>query len=103
MDPKIRLAVVGGSGVVGQEVLSALLDRDFPADQLTILGSERSEGSEVEYGEESLEIERATPESFRGISAAIFCTPADVSKKLAPAAQAAGAWVIDASAAFRGD
>ncbi len=103
MDNKLQVAVVGGGGVVGKEILSALLERGFPADQLTILGSERSEGSEVEYGEESLEIEKATPESFRGISVALFATPAEVSEKLAPAAQAAGAWVVDASSAFRGN
>jgi aspartate-semialdehyde dehydrogenase len=33
----------------------------------------------------------------------ILATPPEVSKTLAPAAQAAGAWVVDASAAFRAD
>lgn len=98
-----RIAVVGATGVVGQELLSALLDREFPAERLTLLGSERSEGTEVEFGEETLEVERAGPGSFRGIALALFATPKDASAALAPAAQAEGAWVVDASSAFRGN
>lgn len=99
----LQLAVVGPTGVVGREVLSTLLEEEFPAEQLTLLGSERSEGTEVEYGEESLEVEKASADAFRGKNAVIFATPAEVSRTLAPAAQAAGAWAIDLSEAFRGD
>ena len=103
MNENLRIAVVGATGVVGGEVLSALFDRDFPAEHLTLLASERSVGEEVEYGEETLEVEKATAESFRGIGLALFATPPDVSRTLAPAAQAAGAWVVDVSSAFRAD
>ncbi|WP_257458736.1 aspartate-semialdehyde dehydrogenase [Archangium lipolyticum] len=103
MNENLRIAVVGATGVVGSEVLSALFDRDFPAERLTVLASERSEGEELEYGEESLGVEKATPEAFRGIGLALLATPADVSRTLAQAAQAAGAWVVDVSSAFRAD
>ncbi len=103
MNENLRIAVVGATGVVGGEVLSALFDRDFPAERLSVLASERSAGEELEYGEESLEVEKATPESFRGIGLVILATPPEVSRGLAPAAQAAGAWVVDASLAFRAD
>jgi len=96
-----EIAVVGSTGIVGQEILSALLERSFPAEHLTLLGSQRSEGTEVEFGEETLEVERATPESFRGLQLVIFATPPEASRELGPAAQAQGAWVVDASAAFR--
>jgi aspartate-semialdehyde dehydrogenase len=103
MNENLRIAVVGATGVVGGEVVSALLDRDFPAEHLSVLASERSAGEELEYGEETLEVEKATPESFRGIGLVILATPPEVSRALAPAAQAAGAWVVDASPAFRSD
>ncbi len=103
MNENLRIAVVGATGVVGGEVLSALFDRDFPAEHLSVLASERSAGEELEYGEETLEVEKATPESFRGIGLVILATPPEVSRALAPAAQAAGAWVVDASPAFRSD
>lgn len=103
MNENLRIAVVGATGVVGTEVLSALFDRDFPAERLTVLASERSESEELEYGEDTLEVEKATPESFRGMGLVLFATPAEVSRALAPAAQAAGAWVVDGSSAFRAE
>ncbi|MHB8875804.1 MAG: aspartate-semialdehyde dehydrogenase [Myxococcaceae bacterium] len=102
MDPKISIAVVGASGVVGREVLAALAERGVAPEQLTLFASPRSEGEEVDYAEETLPLEKAAPDAFRGVSLALFCAPAEVAKALAPAAQAAGAWVVDTSAAFRG-
>jgi aspartate-semialdehyde dehydrogenase len=103
MNENLRIALVGATGVVGSEVLSALLDRDFPAENLTVLASERSAGEEVEYGEETLEVEKVTPEAFRGMGLVLLATPPDVSRQLAPVAQAAGAWVVDVSSTFRAD
>jgi aspartate-semialdehyde dehydrogenase len=99
----LQVAVVGATGVVGREVLSALFDAGIPGEHVTALASERSEGLEVEYGDETLEVTRATPDSFRGMALVLLATPADASRKLAPVAQAAGAWVVDASPAFRAD
>ncbi|WP_224369263.1 aspartate-semialdehyde dehydrogenase [Hyalangium versicolor] len=103
MNENVRIAVVGATGVVGREVLSALFDQGVPSEQLTALASERSEAVELEYGEDTLEVEKTTPESFRGVSLALLATPASASRTLAPVAQSAGAWVVDASSAFRGD
>jgi aspartate-semialdehyde dehydrogenase len=103
MNENLRIAVVGATGVVGGEVLSALFDRDFPSERLSVLASERSAGEELEYGEDTLEVEKATAESFRGMGLVLLATPPDVSRTLAPVAQAAGAWVVDVSSAFRAD
>jgi aspartate-semialdehyde dehydrogenase len=103
MNENLRIAVVGATGVVGTEVLSGLLQRDFPAEQLTVLASERSEGEALDYGEETLEVERASAEAFRGQNVVLLATPAEASRTLAPLAQAAGAWVVDVSPAFRAD
>lgn len=103
MKNDFSIAVVGATGAVGREVLAALYAQDVPAERVRAFGSERSKGLEVEYGEDSLEVERATPEAFRGVGVVLLATPAEASRTLAPAAQAAGAWVVDASNAFRGD
>lgn len=100
---QVQVAVVGATGVVGHELLGALQERGYPPERITALASERSEGSEVDFAEETLEVEKATPESFRGMGLALFATPPEVSRTLCPAAQAAGAWVVDASPAFRRD
>lgn len=52
------VGIVGATGAVGQEIRSCLEDRDFPATQLRIFGSERSAGSIVQsskYGEVTVE------------------------------------------------
>lgn len=100
--PAPHIAVVGATGVVGREILAALEAAGHPAEKLTALASERSEGKELDYLDETIEVEKATGESFRGMALALFAAPAEVAKALAPAAQAAGAWVVDTSVAFRG-
>jgi aspartate-semialdehyde dehydrogenase len=103
VDAKVKLALVGAGGVVGREVLGALLAAGVEAGQLTLLGSERSAGEEVEYGEETLALEPLEEGAFRGQHVVILATPAEASRKLAAGAQAAGAWVVDVSAAFRAE
>jgi aspartate-semialdehyde dehydrogenase len=103
MERPLRIAVAGVTGLVGEQLLSALVDAGITADDVTALASERSEGEEVAFGDDSLEVEKATPESFRGIQLALLGVPSDAARTLAGAAQAAGAWVIDVSAAFRAD
>ena len=47
-----RVAVVGGTGNVGREMLATLAEHEFPADEVVPLASDRSAGAEVSYGEE---------------------------------------------------
>ncbi len=103
MDSKVRVAIAGATGVVGREMLGALAERGHPASQVTLLGSARSEGEEVEYLDETLAIEKVEPDSFRGVQLALIATPEGPAKSLAQAAQAAGAWAVDVSPAFRGE
>jgi aspartate-semialdehyde dehydrogenase len=37
-----HVALVGATGIVGEEILRVLEERDFPLDQLTLLASRRS-------------------------------------------------------------
>src|SRR5712664_2659789 len=103
MAQKPQIAIVGATGVVGQELLASLAAVGHPSDAVTALASERSAGRELEFGEEAVPVEKATEGSFRGVKLAYFATPAEVSKVLAPAAQQAGAWAVDLSSAFRLD
>jgi aspartate-semialdehyde dehydrogenase len=103
MSRKTQIAVVGATGVVGQELLAAISANGHPADAITALASERSEGRELGFADETIPVEQAAEDSFRGIELAYFATPADVSGSLAPAAQRAGAWAVDLSSAFRLD
>jgi len=103
MDQNLEVAVVGATGVVGREILGALADRDHAPEHVTALASDRSEGEEVAYGEETLQVEKTSPDSFRGMKVVFLAVPPEAARTLAPAAQAAGAWVVDVSQAFAND
>ncbi|MBM3132591.1 MAG: aspartate-semialdehyde dehydrogenase [Chloroflexi bacterium] len=99
----LRVAILGATGMVGQEFITVLKQRKFPMASLRLLASEASAGKKVTVGNEELEVAEATHQSFEGIDLALFSAGGDVSKTFAPIAARAGAVVIDNSAAWRMD
>ncbi len=99
----LTVAVVGATGVVGQEMISILEERDFPVARLLPLASQRSLGHSVEFRGRELPVEVLTPDSFAGVDLALFSAGAERSREFAPLAVAAGAVVVDNSSAFRQD
>ena len=99
----VRVAVVGATGAVGQEILSVLESRRFPVADLVPLASERSKGKKVTFHGESIDVRVLGKDSFRGVDLALFSAGAGTSKEVAPAAVEAGAVVVDNSSAFRMD
>lgn len=99
-----RVAVVGGTGNVGREMLSILAERSFPVDQVVALASERSVGKEVSFGEDNvLNVQDLSEFDFRGIDIVFSSPGAKVSAAFSPKAAAAGAVVIDNTSYFRMD
>jgi aspartate-semialdehyde dehydrogenase len=99
-----RVAVVGGTGNVGREMLQTLSDRKFPVDDVAVLASPRSAGSEVSFGEDQvLKVERLDQFDFKGVDIVLSSPGAKVSAEFAPKAAAAGAVVIDNTSFFRMD
>ena len=99
-----RVAVVGATGNVGREMLSALAEREFPVDDVIALASRQSIGQEVSFGETDVLKVRALSEfDFDGIDIALFSPGATVSAEYAPRAAEAGCVVIDNSSHFRMD
>ena len=97
-----RVAVVGGTGNVGREMLATLAEHEFPADEVVPLASDRSAGSEVSYGEdETLTVRKLDGFDFKGFDLALFSPGAKVSAVHAPRAAAAGCIVIDNTSHFR--
>ena len=95
----INVAVVGATGAVGRELLAVLGQRSFPVGELRLLASERSAGTEID----GIAVRPATPGAFAGVDLALFSAGSGVARRLAPAARAAGALVVDNSSAFRLD
>ncbi len=98
-----NVAVVGATGVVGQEFLRVLAERRFPVRSLRLLASARSAGQRVAWqGEEHLveDLERA---DLRGVDVALLSAGSGPSKAHAPRIVGQGALVIDNSSAWRLD
>ncbi len=85
------------------ELLDVLRRRAFPVGSLRLLASARSAGKRLAFGGEEIRIEELADDSFDGIDLALFSAGADLSRRYAPKAVAAGAVVIDNSSAFRMD
>ena len=99
-----RVAVVGATGNVGNEMLQILHERKFPVDEVVALASERSTGKRVSFGEErTVEVQDLATFDFRGIDIGLFSPGAKVSAEHAPKAAKAGCVVIDNTSQFRMD
>lgn len=98
---KVTVAVVGATGLVGEEMIRVLEERKFPVAQLRPLASERSAGATVEFNGKEIPVEVLTKDSFKGVDVALFSAGGSVSLEYGPVAAAAGAVVIDNSSVFR--
>lgn len=98
-----NVAVVGATGLVGQEMLKTLEQRNFPVNKVRLLASERSVGKRLKFKGESVKVEILNQNSFKGIDYALFSIGTELSKEFSPIAAKSGAVVIDNSAAFRMD
>lgn len=96
-----HVALVGATGIVGQEILRVLEERKFPVDHLTVLASRNSEGSRLEFRNQRHVVRLLTREAFAGVDIAFFAASAEASTAYATHAVQAGAVVIDSSSAFR--
>lgn len=99
-----KVAVVGATGNVGQGLLQILAEREFPADEVVALASERSIGREVSYGDdEVLKVQDLAEFDFTGTDIVLSSPGAKVSAEYSPKAAKAGAVVIDNTSHFRMD
>jgi len=97
-----KVAVVGATGNVGREIMTALAEREFPADDVAALASSRSIGREVSFGDDDvLKVQGLDTYDFRGIDIVLSSPGAKVSDVFAPRAVKAGAVVIDNTSRFR--
>ena len=98
-----KVVVAGATGNVGREMLNILDERQFPIDEIAVLASRRSQGTEVSFGDKTLKIKDIEQFDFTGWDMALFAIGSDATKKYAPLAAAAGCVVIDNSSLYRYD
>ena len=98
-----KVAILGATGAVGQEMMKILAERDFPVAELHLLASERSVGKEVAWKGRTLTVELACDEAFEGMDIVLGAAENDIAERFAPAIVKAGAVFVDNSSAFRLD
>ncbi|MDW4498312.1 aspartate-semialdehyde dehydrogenase [Sulfitobacter sp. D35] len=98
-----RVVVAGATGNVGREMLNILAERQFPVDEIAVLASRRSMGTEVSFGDKTLKTKDLDTFDFTGWDMALFAIGSDATKTYAPKAAAAGCVVIDNSSLYRYD
>ena len=101
--PSFTVGIVGATGVVGQELLRLLQERNFPVATLRLFASARSAGKIVEWKERKITIEEARPGVFADVDVAFFAVDGATTRALAPDAVKAGCLAVDKSSAYRMD
>ena len=96
-----NVAIVGATGLVGQECIKVLEQRNFPVESISLLASDRSAGKKIFVNHKEVDVKETTAESFQGVDIAFFAIDTGISRHFAPIAVQAGAVVIDKSNAFR--
>jgi len=100
----MKIAIVGTSGAVGQELLRVLEERNFPLDELVLFGSSRSAGTSYTFKGKQITVkELLHNDDFRGIDIAFVSAGAGTSVAFADTITKHGAIMIDNSSAFRMD
>ena len=99
-----RVAVVGATGAVGQDLRRLLEERVFPCDEVVYVASPRSAGKSLPFRGGDITV-RSIEDSdvFDGVNIALFSAGGSTSKEHAPRAVSAGALVVDNSSAWRMD
>lgn len=97
----VHLGLVGATGLVGTEMLRLLAERDFPLRGLRAYASARSEGRRLAFGDGEVVCEVLADGCFDGLDLVVIDVDDPLAEKWAPRAVAAGARVVDNSAAFR--
>src|SRR4030043_296974 len=96
-----KVAIVGATGMVGQEFIKVLEQRKFPAASIQLYASDRSAGRKLFVGHQEIEVKETAADSFQHVDIALFSAGAEISRHFSPIAAKAGTLVIDNSAAFR--
>ncbi|MEQ9063772.1 MAG: aspartate-semialdehyde dehydrogenase [Vicingaceae bacterium] len=97
----MRLAIVGVTGMVGQEMLRVLEASNFPLSRLFPVASESSKGKTVQFKGEKIPIITVAEALLEDVDIALFSAGGEFSLEFAPKFAAKGIRVIDNSSAWR--
>ena len=102
-EKKLKVAVAGATGAVGNQMISCLEEADFPVSSLKLLASSRSVGRTLRFKGDLIAVEELSEGSFKGMDIALFSAGGGTSERFAPYAAKDGCVVVDNSSAWRMD
>ncbi len=100
---KLKVGILGATGMVGKELIKVLFDRKFPIKSLKLYASERSVGKKIETPLGKIAVENADTADYSQSDIAFFAIGGGWPKENAPRAIAEGCYVVDNSSTFRYD
>lgn len=99
----LRVAIVGATGAVGEELLAVLAERRFPVGELVPMASERSAGRSVTWAGRAIAVEPLDVEKLKSCDVAFFSAGASVSRRVIPQLRGSRVRVYDNTSAYRLD
>ena len=99
----MKLAIVGATGLVGQEILKVIDERGVSFDELMLVASERSVGKEIAFKGKSYKVISMADAVSKKPDVALFSAGGSTSLEWAPKFAEAGTIVVDNSSAWRMD
>lgn len=99
----MRVAVVGATGMVGEQMRNVLVERKFPVTEWIPVASEKSAGQTVDCGGHQVSVVTLEQAVSMKPDLALFSAGGDVSLTWAPRFAEVGCVVIDNSSAWRMD
>ncbi|GAB5381618.1 MAG: aspartate-semialdehyde dehydrogenase [Aliiglaciecola sp.] len=103
MSRAFDVAVLGATGLVGQNMIEILEQRDFPVNKLYPLASSRSAGGKVTFKGKDITVLDADEFDWSQVQIGFFSAGGSISEKFAPIAAEAGCVVIDNTSHYRYD
>jgi aspartate-semialdehyde dehydrogenase len=97
----MKLAVVGATGMVGNEIIEVLQAYNLPVEEYLFVASEKSVGKTIHYANKAYSVIGLAEAVEARPDIAIFSAGGETSLDWAPKFEAVGTTVIDNSSAFR--
>lgn len=102
MDRVVDVAVVGLSSLLGETFLEVLNERQFPVNELFLLGDEEDAGKKFEFRDHYLKVILADSFDFSRVKLLFLLDAPELAQEIGERAAAAGCTVIDLSGYFQG-
>lgn len=99
----MKVAIVGATGLVGQEMIKVLESSTLKISEIVPLASERSVGKDIEFRGNTYKVKALSSWEKYSFDYALFSAGGSVSLEYAPKMNERGVVVIDNSSAFRMD